>query len=100
MLTCGNIDESLLLADEGRRRLVDAGVADAVSVLPNLANNVGIALVGTGIVPLATGLADSLRKDIVVAGECVQIEGLINGTRPSQLCLLSWQAGNVPIISA
>ena len=72
-LISGDIDETLLLAYEGRRRLVNACVADAVSVLPSLANDVGIALVGTGIVPLATGLADSLRKDIVVAGECVLI---------------------------
>ena len=70
-LISGDIDETLLLAYEGRRWLVNACVADAVSILPCLANDVGIALVGTGIVPLATGLADSLRKGFVVAVKCI-----------------------------
>lgn len=60
-----------MLAYKGGRWLVDASVADGVSVLPSLANNIGIALVGCGIVPLATGRADGLRKNFVVAGECV-----------------------------
>ena len=59
------------MASKGGGWLIDASVAYCVSVLPYLANYVSIALVGTSIVPLATGLANSLRKDFVVAVECI-----------------------------
>ena len=59
------------MASKGGGWLIDASVAYCVSVLPDLANYEGIALIGTGVVPLLTGLANSLRKDFVVAVECI-----------------------------
>ena len=80
--------------------MIDAGVSYCVSVLPLLADNEIVTFVGSGVVPLISGLADSLRELVVVAIECIQVDCLISGTLFPQLSLLARKTSDEPFSGA